>query len=157
MGRKRDGKNPGRLRGLMGKDTRGVTKREREFYRRSANNPIRAQLAGDICTALGLTAKSDSPILALCHKLVDAGHDPATPLAAYRGDTLALRVKSIGQGAQLRVTADNAGSPVFKRQETAARASLVSQIDEAATVLWRDYAACADNIPRGITAGDIRM
>src|SRR5262249_51558917 len=25
------------------------------------------------------------------------------------------------------------------------------------SVLWRDYAACADSIPRGITAGDIRM
>jgi hypothetical protein len=61
-------------------DSRGVTKRE--FYRRSANKPIRAQLAGDICTALGLTAKSDSPVLALCRMLVDAGHDPSTPLEA---------------------------------------------------------------------------
>jgi hypothetical protein len=41
------------------KDTRSVAKREREFYRRSVNNPIRALLVGDTCTALGLTAKSD--------------------------------------------------------------------------------------------------
>jgi len=60
-------------------------------------------LAGDTCTALGITAKSDSPVLALCRKLIAAGHDPATPLEAYRGDALALRVKSIGQGANLQV------------------------------------------------------
>src|SRR5262249_21145279 len=48
-------------------------------------------------------AKSDSPVLALCRKLVDAGHDRATPLEAYRDNTFALRVKSIGQGAQMQV------------------------------------------------------
>jgi len=60
---------------------------------------IRAELSDDTCSALGITAKADAPVLALCRKLVDAGHDPATPLEVYRGDTLALRVKSIGLGA----------------------------------------------------------
>jgi len=46
---------------------------------------IRAQLAGDICTALGITAKSDSPVLVLCQKLIDADHDPSAPLEAYWG------------------------------------------------------------------------
>jgi len=64
---------------------------------------IRAQLAGDICTALGITTKSDSPVLALCRKMVDVGHDPATPLEVYRGETLALQVKSIGLGARMQV------------------------------------------------------
>jgi hypothetical protein len=82
--------------------------------------PIRAQLAGDICTALGVTAKSSSPVLALCRKLVDAGHDPATPLEAYRGDTLALRVRSIGEAAKLEV---NSGGTGFRLATKPGRAS----------------------------------
>jgi hypothetical protein len=42
---------------------------------------------------------------------------------AYRGDTLALRVKSIGQGAQLRMDTDKTGRPIFRREESTARAS----------------------------------
>jgi hypothetical protein len=42
-------------------------------------------------------------VLALCRALVEAGHDPATPLEAYRGSTLCLRVRSIGEGAKLTV------------------------------------------------------
>jgi hypothetical protein len=82
-----------------------------------AGTPIRAELSGaDTCSsALGITAKSDAPVLALCRKLVDAGHEPNTPLEAYRGDMLALRVKSIGQGAQLQVNGNTrlvfAGAP----------------------------------------------
>jgi hypothetical protein len=93
---------------------------------------IRAQLTGDTCTALGITTKSDAPVLALCRKLVEAGQNPSMPLEVYRGDTLALRVKSIGQGAELRVTADNTGRPVFKRQESRAGALLVRPFREAA-------------------------
>ena len=37
----------------------------------------------------------------MCRKLVDAGYDPARPLYAYRGDTLCLKVRSIGEGARL--------------------------------------------------------
>jgi hypothetical protein len=65
---------------------------------------IRAELTGsDACTACGITSRSSSPVLALCRKLVQAGHDPATPLEAYKGDTLCLRVRSIGEGARLQV------------------------------------------------------
>jgi len=80
--------------------------------------PIRAKLAGAICTALGITAKSDSPVLALCQKLIDAGHDPSAPLEVYRGDMLAMRVKSIGQGAQLKVDVAPSGRPFFKRDKS---------------------------------------
>jgi len=53
----------------------------------------RAELRGDdICDACGITVRSSTPVLALCRKLVKAGYDPATPLEAYRGDTLCLRV-----------------------------------------------------------------
>ena len=41
-------------------------------------------------------------MLALCRRLVEAGHDPARPLHAYRGDVLALAVTSIGLGARIR-------------------------------------------------------
>jgi len=46
-----------------------------------SNSSNRAELVGDdSCSALGITVRSSSPVLALCRKLVDAGHDPATPL-----------------------------------------------------------------------------
>jgi hypothetical protein len=114
------------------KDIRGAAKREREFARRAAGRAIRAQLLGDICTALGITAKSDSPILRLCRKLVDAGHDPSTPLEAYRGDLLALRVKSIGQGAHLKVDVAPTGRPFFKRDKSRVIASPIRPNLEAA-------------------------
>jgi hypothetical protein len=63
---------------------------------------IRAEIVGqDIAAAEGLSVRSDSPVLKLCRALLDAGHDPATPLEAYRGVTLCLRVRSIGAGARL--------------------------------------------------------
>jgi hypothetical protein len=71
---------------------------------------IRADLAGsDTCIALGLAINSSSPVLALCRALIEAGHDPATPLEAYRGDVLCLRVGSIGEGARLEVNAKGNG------------------------------------------------
>jgi hypothetical protein len=62
---------------------------------------IRAEIASNACTALGITARAEAPVLALCRLLVAAGHDPGQPLHAYRGDVLCLKVRSIGEGAQL--------------------------------------------------------
>jgi hypothetical protein len=91
-------------------DARGVKRAERQSHRRRPGRAIRADLEGDdTCPALGVTVRSSSPVLALCRQLADAGHDPTTPLEAYRGNTLALRVKSIGQTAQLEVNADGTG------------------------------------------------
>jgi hypothetical protein len=93
--------------------------------------PIEAELFGsNECRALGITAKSDSPVLALCRKLVDAGHDPTTPLEAYRADMLCLRVKSIGQGAELQVNGNT--RLVFVGAAKRRIASSVRQIREAA-------------------------
>ena len=58
----------------------------------------------DHASAEGITATGPSPVLALCRRLIDAGYDPALPLVAYRGSTLALRVRSIGEGARLEVS-----------------------------------------------------
>ena len=96
-------------------------------------NTIRAELSSDsYATALGITVKSPSPVLALCRKLIEAGHDPNAPLEACRGDTLCLRVRSIGEAATLRMDTDKTGRPVFKREKTTARASLVEFQREAA-------------------------
>jgi hypothetical protein len=72
--------------------------------------PIRAQLYNsDEAIALGIVARAHAPVLALCRKLVAAGYDPATPLHAYRGAKLALRVRSIGEGARLVIRGDGTG------------------------------------------------
>jgi hypothetical protein len=69
-----------------------------------------AQLSGDdTCTAAGLTARSSSPVLALCRMLVEVGHDPSMPLHVYRGDVLALTVRSIAEAAALQVNARGTG------------------------------------------------
>jgi hypothetical protein len=89
---------------------------------------IRADLSGDdTCTALGITLRSGSPVLVLCRKLVEIGHDPATPMDVYRGSTLALRVRSIGEAAGLQVASHSRG---FIRAPQWRRGSLVSQIVE---------------------------
>jgi len=94
---------------------------------------ICAELTGsDTCAALGPTVKSGAPVLALSRKLIEAGRDPGTPLEAYRGDTLCLRVRSIGEAARLRMDTDKTGRPVFKREKTTARASPIEFQREAA-------------------------
>jgi hypothetical protein len=75
---------------------------------------VRADLIGaDTCTAAGITATGHAPALTLCRRLVEAGHDPSTPLEAYRGTTLCLRVRSIGAGARLTVSEGADGKPRF--------------------------------------------
>jgi len=78
--------------------------------RRSSSLPLYAKLIGDdTCTATGITA----PALALCRQLLAAGLDPDQALEVYRGATLALRIRSIGEGAPLTVRDDNRGTPRF--------------------------------------------
>ena len=84
--------------------------------RSAAISAVRAELIGTNCAiALGIKAHTSSPVVALCRALLEAGHDPATPLHAYRGNTLALKVRSIGEGAKLTVEANPIGKPVFRR------------------------------------------
>jgi hypothetical protein len=72
-------------------------------------------LVGDTATAAGtrITATGAAPVLALCRKLVERGFDPATPLEAYRGRHVCLRVSSLAAGAGLDVTTNRTGRPVF--------------------------------------------
>jgi hypothetical protein len=86
---------------------------------------IRAELIGtDTCIALGITVEANTPVLAMCRALVESGHDPAIPLEAYRGDVLCLRVRSIGDGAGLRVASHGRG---FERLPECTAASLMRQ------------------------------
>jgi hypothetical protein len=85
----------------------------------SPQDAIRAELIGDDeCTiAAGITARGNTPILALCRKLIEAGPDPGRPLHAYRGDTLCLIVRSIGEAAGLQINSHGTGfEPVRERR-----------------------------------------
>jgi hypothetical protein len=68
---------------------------------------LRVDLSSDtfasVSSASSLAVHVSSPVIALCRKLVDIGIDPATPLNAYRGKTLCLRVLGIGEAAQLEI------------------------------------------------------
>jgi len=92
---------------------------------------IAAALSGsDTCTALGLTAQSGSPVLLLCRKLVAAGHDPTTPMQVFRGDVLALIVRSIGEGAGLRIGSHAVG---FARDPECGASPSIAANDPART------------------------
>jgi hypothetical protein len=69
------------------------------------SNAIVAELSSDsYATALGITVQSPSPVLALCRKLIQSSTNASSmPLEAYRGETLALRVRSIGEAAKLEI------------------------------------------------------
>ena len=67
-------------------------------------NVIRVELDStglDTCTAANITAHSHTPVLTLCRKMIAAGVDPATELQVFRGDTLALTIRNIGEAASL--------------------------------------------------------
>jgi hypothetical protein len=73
-----------------------------------------------------MVAVSSTPVLRLCRLLFAAGHDPATPLEAWRGDVLCLRIRSIGEAAGLEINPKGNGfiryragraGPVVERME----------------------------------------
>lgn len=74
--------------------------------------PIISHLTGmDTAKALGVTAQG---VIALARKLIDAGHDPTAPLEAYRGATLCLRIRAIGEAARLRLGSHGVGFEAAK-------------------------------------------
>jgi hypothetical protein len=83
-----------------------------------AQAPIRAELIGsDRCEAEGITACGCAPVLQLCRELVAAGFNPACPLEAWRGETLCLRIRAIGEAARLTVADDRHGTPRLRRRQ----------------------------------------
>ena len=76
----------------------------------AAAGAIVATLTGsDTASAEGISITGASPVLALCRKLIVYGFDPAIPIHVFRGDTLALTVRSIGEGARLEIRGDGVG------------------------------------------------
>jgi len=89
-----------------------------------ARHVIRAELIRrDTCTALGIAVTTNTPVLELCRKLITAGHNPATRLEAYRGDVLSLRIRSIGEAAQLEIDGKGCG---FKHRAAVGTASPIA-------------------------------
>ena len=86
---------------------------------------IRAELLSSRrAYAKGLAVTANAPILAMCRKLIEAGYNPASPLEAYRhgGSLLCLRVRSIGEGAQLEVDESSGnGTPRFRKSRDRSR------------------------------------
>jgi hypothetical protein len=81
---------------------------------------IRADLIGaTIFIAAGITAIGNTPVLAICRQLVEAGHDPRRRLNVYRGDTLALTVRSIGVAAGLEINSKGTGFIAARAVRTA--------------------------------------
>jgi hypothetical protein len=115
--------------------------------KRSVHDPCRIKMArppwrrwADTAVTAGITATGHAPLLTLCRRLVEAGHDPSTPLEAYRGTILCLRARSIGAGARLTVREGPDGKPRFAtyrpapngRQSCGGSAAHVSNAGEAA-------------------------
>ena len=103
---------------------------------------IRAYLTGaTTCAAAGISVTNSTPVLSLCRRLLEAGHEPATRLDVYRGATLALTVRSIGEAAQLIVKTAGNGNPVFAREPQAAGVTASSMRKSSAAVFagWIDW------------------
>ena len=67
---------------------------------------IRAELSGShSARAAGITAHGPSPLVALCRKLLAASVNPGRPLLVFRGGSLVLRIRSIGEAASLEAAA----------------------------------------------------
>ena len=71
--------------------------------------PSAVIIGTDQCEVPGRWLRAAAPVLALCRELIEAGHDPSRPLHVYRGDVLALRVRSIAEAARLSIRGDGVG------------------------------------------------
>ena len=92
------------------------------------SNSIIAHLSSDsYASALNFTVRSPSPVLALCRKLIESGtYGSSVPLDAYRGATLCLRVRSIGEGAALAINSKGTGFYSLEDSSAVSTAPLVS-------------------------------
>ena len=99
-------------------------KRDERSFKPSHSYPqaIRAELVGsDRCTAAGYVARGTTPILAMCRRLIEADYDPTTTLHCYRGETLCLLVRLIGEAATLE---PNSGGTCFTRRRIRRRTTV---------------------------------
>ena len=99
---------------------------------RIARRKIRAELIGsDECKAAGRTISGRAPVLVLCRQLIADGHDPGLPLEVWRGPVLRLRIRSIGEAAQLRAATHGCGFERFPAGCAAGRTAALPVRDNA--------------------------
>jgi len=67
-----------------------------------------------VCTADGITARGVAPILGLCRRLIAAGYAPGSELECFRDGVLAVRIRTIGEGAALEVNGEADGFRPFR-------------------------------------------
>jgi len=104
------------------------------------HHPIRAVIIGaDQCAALGRKVRAATPVLALCRELVATGHDPNRSLHVYRDGVLALRIRSIGEAARLRVATHGVG---FEAAQECTTASPMRFPDRAAALASNAGISC---------------
>src|SRR5262245_58144903 len=109
MGHTKDGPAAGDGQ-VQGDSSRWDTKDLRSNNRvaNPRQDAIRGELTGStVCIAAGLKVDANSPILAMCRRLIEAGFNPALQL--YRGTVLCLIVRAIAEGAQLEVNSSGIG------------------------------------------------
>jgi hypothetical protein len=89
---------------------------------------VRAELSGDTrCSALSIFVRANAPVLVLCRKLVEAGHDATLALEAYRDETRSLYVRAIGEAAGLEINAKGTGFIPLRAVRTASPIEAISQ------------------------------
>jgi hypothetical protein len=77
---------------------------------RAVHTPILGELSSDNWCRIGtVTATGKTPVLAACRALLAQGVNPDTAVEIYRGATLALRVRSIGEAAALEMNSKGTG------------------------------------------------
>jgi hypothetical protein len=109
-------------RGGTGKVS-GLSTRTFKPAQTQIQDAIHAELSGsETATACGITCRANAPILMLCRHLIEAGHATDRPLEAWRGPIMCLRVRSIGEGADLEI---NGGGNGFRPARQPDAASLV--------------------------------
>jgi hypothetical protein len=112
-------KSPGAVAALGASETDELGRHvvsEANRQQQLAQAPICATLTGsDRSEPESVIARGPAPVLAICRALIEAGHEPERMLHAYRGGVLAVKVRSLGEGARLNVEDDRHGTPRLRR------------------------------------------
>jgi hypothetical protein len=80
---------------------------------------LRAEIDANNCTAVGITGRGSTPVLALCRQLLAAGLNPDQAMEVYRGATLALRIRSVGEAAGVEINGDGNGFRTARKPDAA--------------------------------------
>ena len=114
----------------------------------SAAGHVTATLAGsDRCEADGIAIRGAAPVLKLCRSLIAAGLDPDRALHVFRGAKLALRIRSLRDGARLTVKEPDRGRVHFAPWHglpSSPGAAAARNSGSAPRAAWGDWPAATD-------------